>query len=311
MSIRPIYYTIIALTFASMTLPAPAQAQSSRTWVSGLGDDANGCTRTAPCKTFAGAISRTAAGGEINCLDPAGYGSVTINKSLTIDCHDVFGSILVQGATSINVNLDSVPNMIVRIRNINFNGLLASPIGISITAANAPANNAVSIEDCLIDGFTQFGISNTAVGGRLYVKNTVIRNNFGTGVGIAPSGANPLLKATLENVSVFDSNTGYGFGNGVQVLMKTSAAVGNAGAGVEADAGALVAISSSTISGNGTGILANTGGTVRVGNSDIAFNTTGLSGTIQSFVNNSITNNGAGGTITPVGGGVTSPQGLQ
>ena len=75
-------------------LAAPAQAQATRTWVSGVGDDVNPCSRTAPCKTFAGAISKTAAGGEINCLDPGGFGTVTITKSITIDCTGTIGSIL-------------------------------------------------------------------------------------------------------------------------------------------------------------------------------------------------------------------------
>src|SRR5215467_10548820 len=88
-----------------MLASAPAHAQASRTWVSGVGDDANPCSRTAPCKTFAGAISKTATGGEINCLDPAGYGAVTITKSITIDCEDTQGSILASGTNAINVSL--------------------------------------------------------------------------------------------------------------------------------------------------------------------------------------------------------------
>src|SRR3979409_1087946 len=96
-------------TFASMIgtalclyLPAaPAQAQATRTWVSGVGDDANPCSRTAPCKTFAGAISKTASAGEINCLDPGGFGAVTITKSITIDCHEVFASILNSGTNGV------------------------------------------------------------------------------------------------------------------------------------------------------------------------------------------------------------------
>src|SRR5881227_2430580 len=109
-----------------------AQAQATRTWVSGVGDDANPCSRTAPCKTFAGAISKTTTGGEINCLDPAGYSALTITKSITVDCHDVMGSVLITGAPGIIINLDSHANMIVRLRNINFNGLLNGTIGISI-----------------------------------------------------------------------------------------------------------------------------------------------------------------------------------
>src|SRR5258707_12822433 len=88
---------LIGLAAASVVVllqAAPAQAQASRTWVSGVGDDANPCSRTAPCKTFAGAISKTALNGEINCLDPGGFGAVTITKSITIDCHEVFASIL-------------------------------------------------------------------------------------------------------------------------------------------------------------------------------------------------------------------------
>src|SRR5690349_19227494 len=70
---------------------------ASRTWVSGVGDDVNPCSRTAPCKTFAGAISKTDVNGEINCLDPGGFGAVTITKSITIDCHEIFASILYSG----------------------------------------------------------------------------------------------------------------------------------------------------------------------------------------------------------------------
>ena len=88
---------------------APAHAQATGTWVSGVGDDANPCSRTAPCKTFAGAISKTAINGEIRCLDPGGFGAVTITKSVTIDCHDVAAFILSSFTTCIIVNLTSAP----------------------------------------------------------------------------------------------------------------------------------------------------------------------------------------------------------
>ena len=91
-------FASIVGTLLCLYLPAsPAQAQATRTWVSGVGDDANPCSRTAPCKTFAGAISKTAAAGEINCIDPGGFGAVTITKSITIDCSEVFASVLVSG----------------------------------------------------------------------------------------------------------------------------------------------------------------------------------------------------------------------
>ena len=84
-----------------ITMASLAQAQATRTWVSGVGDDVNPCSRTAPCKTFAGAISKTAVNGEINCLDPGGFGAVTITKSITIDCKGGYGSILASGTTGV------------------------------------------------------------------------------------------------------------------------------------------------------------------------------------------------------------------
>src|SRR4029078_1459971 len=103
-----------------------AQAQATRTWVSGVGNDANPCSRTAPCKTFAGAISKTFINGEINCLDPGGFGAVTITKSITIDCHEVFASILASGTKGIKINIaagnPNDPLRSVRIRNLNING---------------------------------------------------------------------------------------------------------------------------------------------------------------------------------------------
>lgn len=313
MSNKPTCFIVAAAAFA-FTAAAPAHAQNPRTWVSGTGDDISAnCSRTAPCKTFAGAISKTNAGGEINCLDPAGYGPLSITKSITVDCHDVMGSVLVSSGNGISINLDSAPNMIVRLRNINFNGVLSGTRGISITGiTTTSANNAVSIEDCVIDGFADFGIYiGSTMGGRLLVRNTTVRNNFGSAISSAAMSGQAITRATFENVSVFDSSFGFSFATGAQAIIKNSISAGNASAGVEADPGAVVAISSSTISGNTTGIVAGAGSTVRVRDSDITFNTTGLSGTIQSYVNNGIFNNGAGGTIVPVAGGVTNPQGLQ
>src|SRR5215468_7208489 len=90
------------LTIIIMAGATFASAQATRTWVSGVGDDVNPCSRTAPCKTFAGAISKTAAGGEISVLDPGGYGAVTITKSITISGNGDDTSILVSGTNGIN-----------------------------------------------------------------------------------------------------------------------------------------------------------------------------------------------------------------
>src|SRR6266851_7414713 len=95
---------VLIIACFMLALASATHAQATRTWVSGVGDDVNPCSRTAPCKTFAGAISKTAPGGEIDCLDPGGFGAVTITKSLTIDCSATFGSVLAAGTNGINVN---------------------------------------------------------------------------------------------------------------------------------------------------------------------------------------------------------------
>src|ERR1700694_3759836 len=123
---------IFMFAFASL-----AQAQASRTWVSGVGDDANPCSRTAPCKTFAGAISKTAAFGEINCLDPGGVGAVTITKSITLNCSETLGSILVAGTNAIVIAAAATDRVV--LRNLQIQGLLGTPTpglnGVRITGA--------------------------------------------------------------------------------------------------------------------------------------------------------------------------------
>src|SRR6266568_2720095 len=114
--------SIIVLAASMVFLaPGPAQAQATRTWVSGVGDDANPCSRTAPCKTFAGAISKTADGGEIDCIDPGGFGAVTITKGITIDGGGTFASILFSGTNAIIVNETTNTKTII-LRNLSLNG---------------------------------------------------------------------------------------------------------------------------------------------------------------------------------------------
>src|ERR671927_1009604 len=120
---RRIFIAIVLVSIFSV----PAFAQATRTWVSGVGDDVNPCSRTAPCKTFAGAISKTAAGGEIDALDPGGFGAVTLTKSILIDgtTGAGFGSILASGVNGVNVNDSATasPNTIaVTLRRLSING---------------------------------------------------------------------------------------------------------------------------------------------------------------------------------------------
>ena len=114
---------ILGATLVPVLYTAPAHAQASRTWVSGVGDDANPCSRTAPCKTWAGAISKTLAGGEIDALDPGGFGGVTITKAITLDGGGgQVASVLVAGTNGITVAAGA--SDVVIIRNIRINGLL-------------------------------------------------------------------------------------------------------------------------------------------------------------------------------------------
>src|ERR1041385_6102740 len=132
---------------------APAHAQATRTWVSGVGNDADPCSRTAPCKTFAGAISKTSANGEIDCLDPGGFGTVTITKNIVIDGTNGagFGSILAAGTNGVNVNdsATATPNtIIVSLRNLSINGANTGFDGIRFIAGKR-----LHVENCVIFGF--------------------------------------------------------------------------------------------------------------------------------------------------------------
>src|ERR1700709_1610827 len=174
----------IAVASALFAISAPAHAQATRTWVSGVGSDADPCSRTAPCKTFAGAISKTAVNGIINCIDNAAYGGVTIVKSMTIDCHDVFASVLtnqdIPPGMTINIAAGDPkdPWRTVRLRNIDIAGGGTASTGISILSAAA-----VILEEMEITGFTKQGISDVRSEGgtMLTVKNAVIDNNTGAG----------------------------------------------------------------------------------------------------------------------------------
>src|SRR5262245_34827168 len=142
--------TSLSLTLAAMLLvlvlqAAPAHAQATRTWVSGVGDDANPCNRTAPCKTFAGAISKTTPGGIINCLDPGGFGAVTITKSITIDCIETFAGILAPGTNAINVNGAGV---VVILRGLSIEG-----VGTGLSGINFIQGGSLHVEKCKIFGF--------------------------------------------------------------------------------------------------------------------------------------------------------------
>ncbi|HEV7700706.1 MAG TPA: right-handed parallel beta-helix repeat-containing protein [Pyrinomonadaceae bacterium] len=179
MSLTRYLFALSGLVLLLIVTPS-AKAQATRTWVSGVGDDVNPCSRTAPCKTFAGAISKTAVNGEINCIDPAGYGAVTITKSITIDCTGTFGSILAAGTNGIIIRVaDTDIRKSVRIRGLAINGAATGTNGVRIIS---PSN--VVIENTVIDGFIQAGIS-VEEAATVFVRNTSLR---GSGIGINVAG---------------------------------------------------------------------------------------------------------------------------
>jgi hypothetical protein len=262
-------------------LSSAAQAQASRTWVSGVGDDANPCSRTAPCKTFAGAISKTAAGGEIDALDPGGFGGVTITKAITIDGGGgQVTSVLVAGTNGITVAAGTTD--VVTLRNLRINGIEGTGSG-GLNGINYQSGGALHVENCNIFGFTRDGIHvGTNATSALFVTDTFLTNNA-NGIQIAPTMAN--VRSMLVRVRA-QGNSGFGF-------------YLNPGTGTSAG----TAINDSTALENSTGIGV-TGATLYLGNSMIIRNNVGVAitgGSVLSYKTNMIDGN-LGGDGTPLTG---------
>ncbi len=278
-------------------------AQASRTWVSGVGDDANPCSRTAPCKTFAGAISKTAVGGEIDALDPGGFGAVTITKGITIDGGGgQVASVLVSGTNGIVVQANASTDVVI-LRNLRING-----IGTGVNGIQFNSGKALFVQNCEIFGFTKNGINVTTAGGKVFVRNTDATNNAGSGLAVQ-STANTSVDIDRSH---FDLNTfGVLAGNFSTVTVSNSSASGNSQVGFIGSAGAGAAelnVVDSTASNNaGSGVQASSGATVSVTNVSLHNNpgggfAIGGTGVIKSFGNNFNTNLGTNPTapnLTP------------
>jgi hypothetical protein len=203
------------------TFSLAVQAQAQRTYVSGMGDDADPCSLTAPCKTFAGAISKTMLGGEIDVLNTGGFGQVTIVKSITIDGTGALAGILATGSpTGILINITDATDTAkaVRIRGLALNGGGSAGNGINVMAANK-----VTVEDSVIDGFTANGIN--VVAGVVFVRNTTIRNNAKAGINVGPSGA----QVGMTDVSLIFNGTGVTSPAGSVVFFNNVVFYGNSG----------------------------------------------------------------------------------
>src|SRR5215831_7630042 len=198
--------SLLGAIFAQDLLTVPAHAQATRTWVSGVGDDVNPCSRTAPCKTFAGAFSKTAAGGEINCLDPGGFGAITITRSLTIACDTGTAGVLVSGTNGITIS--AAPTDLVNLQGLDIDGLGTGLIGINIGSALH-----VNIINCTIRNFRSGAAAGIATFGAtligVTVENSLIVNN-GTGIRLGSSGS-------VKEVNIVRSIISGSTANGVEV----------------------------------------------------------------------------------------------
>jgi hypothetical protein len=229
---------IVMVTSCMAAFASLANAQATRTWVSGVGNDANPCSRTAPCKTFASAISKTFINGEINCLDPGGYGTVTITKSITIDCEDTQGSILASGVTGVIINLGAAnvndPLRTVRLRGLSINGTGASGAvgtrtgirGINVSSANTAAVKLI-VEELIIHGFVNEGILFNGRGGDLVVRNSYIVDNGTSGIRTLSNLAGNLIHVSIENTNTSANQQGVRFEGGTLGTVKNSTASNN------------------------------------------------------------------------------------
>jgi len=306
-TIKLVVIATFLLAFASL-----AQAQATRTWVSGVGDDVNPCSRTAPCKTFAGAISKTAAGGEIDALDPGGFGAVTITKSIVLDgtWGAGFGSILASGTNGVNIN-DSAsgsPNsIVVTLRKLSINGA-GTTLGLS--GVNFTSGRSVNIESCQIFNFSTAGVRVATTGAsisyELHMRDTTMWN-LATAVSLSSAGASSSISAQIDNCSI---RHGLLSGSDGIVLSTNSAAIVRGSyiafvdRAVDIGAGFGVSIIDCTFASNTTGINVAVA-TSRITHSSIVANATGVNfagGVLESFGDNTYagnTNNFVGGAITP------------
>jgi hypothetical protein len=327
----------ILLAIFAMLIPAifggtAAQAQATRTWVSGVGDDLNPCSRTAPCKTFAGAISKTAAGGEINCLDPGGFGAVTATKSITIDCSNTLGGVLNSSTTGVSINdsASGFPNSIhVILRGLTIDGAqsvaqnASGNPGSGLRGISFTSGASLVVDSCFIqnqNGSPALGINFAPAGAaQLTVVNTVITDNGAAGLGggilIQPSGASGTARVVLNHVNVvnnlnnglFVNTTGNTAVAGITVRVMNSTFSGSTnGISVLQPAGTQnvgMLITGTDMSANtGTGLTAAGAGiTVRVGSSSITGNATGVStssgASILSFGTNQLEGNPTAGAL--------------
>jgi hypothetical protein len=291
---------IAAIATAALVVPALASAQATRTWVSGVGDDVNPCSRTAPCKTFAGAISKTASGGIINALDPGGFGTVTINKPITLMGPPGMAEILSSGApAAININYTSPSARPVILRNLDLSGGGTTMGTDGIRMLNG---SELRLQNVSIDSYSGDGIEvNT---GHVYANNLHITD---AGVGLRFN-ANGGLGGTFKNVDITGGSYGViANGGSTNVTLNNCVVANEAQGGIYANA-ARVQVNGCEVHDNNIGIWAEFNSVTRVSDTTITNNNFGVytttGGGVLSRGNNTLEDNGAGNAFT----GLYSPK---
>jgi hypothetical protein len=313
MKVRSLMKTGAAILF-SVSLATVASAQATRTWVSGVGDDVNPCSRTAPCKTFAGAISKTASGGEIDALDPGGFGAVTITKPITIDGGmGQVASVLSSGVQGIIINVTSPANGAVYLRNLEINGAgtTLGTNGVHIVAAGFVTMEHVSISNYSARAVLYDG----TVAVQILLNDCRLTQIQATAFAVLPSAGNPAVNVEINHTVISQNGIAAGtaggfFGqNGCRALIRDSAITHNTASGVEAGANCTILVDNSDLSFNVSGAKTS-GGTLLlsrstiIGSSGTAVNNAG--GTLNTFGDNRMAAN-AGGNNT----GTAAAPGLQ
>ena len=277
MSKARLFVNCLALIVLTLGISSIANAQATRTWVSGVGDDANPCSRTAPCKTYAGAISKTAAQGEISTLDPGGFGVVTITKAITINGDGTLAGILNAGTTGIIVNAGV--NDVVYIRNVSINGA-----GTGLNGIRFLAGKALHVENCNIygQGNNTAGNGNgifvnlTATGSGLFVKDTNIKTCAVSGLTVQTSTG--FVAGVLDNVRLEALPTGAIIGNNAFVSIRNSVINLNTSTGVSVTGSGTPTASFDNvmINNNPTAINVGASGIINLSSSVLENNTTAV-----------------------------------
>jgi Right handed beta helix region len=304
MHFRALMRTGAAILF-SVSLATVASAQATRTWISGVGDDVNPCSRTAPCKTFAGAISKTQPGGEIDVLDPGGFGAVTITKSITFDGGEgQVGSILVAGSPGIVINAANTDT--IYLRNLEIDGVGTGTYGVRVLNAKAVTLEHVSIFNFLGSPGRGVSVELTSasaptLGMFLNINNCKFFHNAQTHVVVVPAAGQPLVYADISNshLSYSTANGGVAISEGGKASIHNCEITNNFSSGVYVDGTVVPAqafVDNSNISFNNIGVVANSAGSsIRLSNTSIFGNfQNGITGagTLFTFGTNHIDGNG-------------------